>query len=172
MNKALQSEYFHWLVGQIEDGGEYEEALRVMHDVEFVWTVPNDDNRIVDGMDLRVEFLHDRSIFDIPAKDFGFCSVLEVMIGLSRRLAFAVGEDPAGWAWQLMDNLGLTKFKGPLSVNKGGKVHEIVHRVIWRTYEPDGTGGFFPLAWPREDQRKVELWYQMGAYIEEIHPEY
>jgi hypothetical protein len=39
-------------------------------------------------------------------------------------------------------------------------------RLIWRTYEPDGSGGFFPLMHP-SDQRirhKVEIWTQMNAY--------
>jgi hypothetical protein len=99
-------------------------------------------------------------------------SVLEVMIGLSRRLAFYAGGEPEGWAWQLLCNLDLRTFRDPLSRRKASVVAELLHSLIWRTYAPDGTGGFFPLAWPKEDQTKVELWYQMSAYVEEIHPEY
>jgi hypothetical protein len=51
-------------------------------------------------------------------------------------------------------------------------VEEILYALIWRTYDPDGVGGFFPLAWPKEDQTKIEIWYQMNAYAKEIHPEY
>ena len=29
-------------------------------------------------------------------------------------------------------------------------------------------GGFFPLAFPKEDQTKVEIWYQMSGYLEEL----
>jgi hypothetical protein len=51
-------------------------------------------------------------------------------------------------------------------------VEDILDTCIWRTYQPDGQGGFFPLAWPEEDQTKVELWYQIAAYIDELHPEH
>jgi hypothetical protein len=30
-----------------------------------------------------------------------------------------------------------------------------------------GLGGMFPLEDPREDQRAIEIWYQMMAYINE-----
>jgi hypothetical protein len=52
------------------------------------------------------------------------------------------------------------------------QVEEILHTLIWRTYDPDGTGGFFPLTRPQFDQRTIEIWYQMNAYSMEIHPEY
>jgi hypothetical protein len=29
-------------------------------------------------------------------------------------------------------------------------------------------GGFFPLTHPNDDQRKVEIWYQMNAYLDEL----
>jgi hypothetical protein len=36
-----------------------------------------------------------------------------------------------------------------------------------REYFPSGKGGLFPLENPREDQTKVEIWYQMHAYVME-----
>jgi hypothetical protein len=46
-----------------------------------------------------------------------------------------------------------------------------MERCVWRTYEPNGVGGFFPLENPNEDQREVELWYQMSAYVDDIQNE-
>jgi len=40
--------------------------------------------------------------------------------------------------------------------------------LIWRDYHADGRGGFFPLTNPDTDQTKVEIWYQMNAYVTEM----
>jgi hypothetical protein len=47
------------------------------------------------------------------------------------------------------------------------KVKSILERVKNRDYETDGHGGLFPLRNPPEDQRQVELWYQMGHWMAE-----
>jgi hypothetical protein len=60
----------------------------------------------------------------------------------------------------------------PLDRRKARKAEEILDAVIWRTYLPNGQGGFFPLIDFEEDQTQVELWYQMSAFIREMHPEY
>lgn len=36
-----------------------------------------------------------------------------------------------------------------------------------RYYKSDGFGGLFPLSNPMGDQRYVEVWYQMMAYLAE-----
>lgn len=169
--------YFHWLVPQTSTGGHqhhtYVDVLRLMHQKEFVWLVPNDDNRIVDAKDLRGEFLRETNApMTILMDHFGYVSVLEVLIAVSRRLAFLAGESAEGWAWQLMENLDLHRMSDPLSKRKAKRVDEILEKLVWRTYDPDGQGGFFPLAWSERDQTKVEIWYQMQAYVGEIHPEY
>lgn len=147
-----------------------------MHSKEFVWDTRagNDDNRIEDGRGLRIEFFHENGVegtkMDLSLGEDA--SVLEVLIGVSRRLAWFAGDGPEGWAWQLLRNLKLHLMYDPLSNRKARKADEILERLIWRNYSPDGEGGFFPLAWPSRDQRGVEIWYQMNEYIGEIHPEY
>lgn len=152
-------------------GKTYWDLLRIMYDKEFIELVPNDDNRIKDGLALRVEFCHDKRIRPNSLDNLGPGTFLEVLIGLSRRLAFAAGGDAPGWAWQLVVNLELHKMHDPLSRRKAHQANDILDAVVERTYQPDGYGGFFPLAWPDEDQLQVELWYQMAAYIDEMHPE-
>lgn len=159
--------YLGWLSSQIRSSKSYDGLLAVMLEKEFVWLVPNDDNRIADGLELRKEFTHATGVvYDAP------CSVLEVLLGLSRRLEFMAGGEAAGWAYQLLENLELHKLYDPLGPRKTSRADDILETLIWRTYSPDGVGGFFPLAWPNEDQTKVEIWYQLAAYVEEIHPEY
>jgi hypothetical protein len=177
----LVEDYLRWLASQIrdEDDGNphrtYDGLCVIMFEKQFIERIPNDDNRIGDGLDLRVEFCHERHI---PLGETGAfldkgvpdppCSFLEVLIGLSRRLAFAAGGSNApGWAWVLMHNLELHRITDPVGRGKARRAHDILDTCIWRNYEPNGVGGFFPLKRPTEDQREVELWYQMAAYIGE-----
>lgn len=169
--------YLHWLEPQVREEGHqsrtYSDLLSLMHAKEFVWLVPNDDNRIVDGLDVRREFLREaKTPNDLSIEAFGPVSVLEVLIGLSRRMAFVAEGSAEGWAWQFLGNLELHRMSDPLSRIEVAQVDDVLESLIWRTYNVDGTGGFFPLAKPEEDQTQVELWYQMCAYVEEIHPEY
>jgi hypothetical protein len=177
MNRPQAEDYLRWLEPQIRDEQDdhsrsYWELLGLMFNKEFVWLVPNDDNRIVDGLDLRMEFCDEQDISSDALRDLGPCSFLEVLIGLSRRLAFAAGGRAPGWAWQLLSNLELHRMADPLDRRKARKAEEILDAVIWRTYLPNGQGGFFPLIDFEEDQTQVELWYQMSAFIREMHPEY
>lgn len=175
MSNPLAEDYLRWLEPQIRDENDeqtYWDLLSIMYEKEFVWFIPNDDNRLGDGLDLRTEFCHAQHIRVSALRDLGPCSFLEVLIGLSRRLAFAAGGTASGWAWQLLCNVKLQRMNDPISRRQVDRINVALDQVIWRTYEPDGHGGLFPLSWCDEDQRKVELWYQMSAYINEIHPEY
>lgn len=167
----LREAYFQWLINQVQHGQVYLGLLRLMHQREFVWLVPNDDNRLADGTSLRVEYLNQIHQRQRLAKEhFGPCSILEVLISISRRLEFIAGGSPDVWALNLLDNLKLLDMLDPLSHNQARKIEKVLDKLIWRTYRPDGYGGFFPLRHPPEDQTKAEIWYQMAAYVNEIHP--
>lgn len=175
MTNLNDQKYFEWLVAQIEipevNTHTYNELFVRMHETEFVWTVPGDDNRVQDARDLRPQFLEDMHAGKALRKKFGsFVSVLEVLIALSRKVAFTAGGYPEFWAWQLIENLRLDKAYDPLTEGTMNKVDSILETLIWRTYQRDGKGGFFPLSpdWVGEDQNKVEIWHQMNAYVNEI----
>lgn len=163
MNK-LDYNYFDWLVAQIHtpsNNRTYNELFSRMHNTEFVWTVPNDDNRLRDGLALRAEFLDGaRDHLNIVG-----VSVLEVLVALSRRVAFTAGGDAEWWAWRLIKNLRLNKAYDPLANGKANRVDDALYALVWRTYSSDGRGGFFPLKRPNYDQTKQEIWDQMNAYI-------
>lgn len=173
----LPEDYLRWLEPQLRgehDGRSrsYWDLIGIMFEREFGWIMPLDRNRVDDGMDLRVEFAREFRFKPSIMDPLGPCSFLEVLIGLSRRLAFNAGGEAPGWAWQLLGNLELHRMSDPISRQKHRKILEIMDTVINRAYSPDGTGGFFPLAWPDEDQTRIEIWYQMSAYIAELHPEH
>jgi hypothetical protein len=178
-DQELKENYLRWLEAQLKDehGPEksFWDLLNLMFEKPFGWLdhVPMDENRAVDGTDLRVDFAHSIGRRPETVKElFGPCTFVELIIGLSRRMAFVAGGSAPGWAWQLLQNLEMHRLSDPLTPSKARRADEIMDRVIQRTYRPDGTGGLFPLAWPEEDQRKVELWYQLNSFIEELHPEH
>jgi hypothetical protein len=172
MSEPLDELYFRWLYAQVgpvrlkNPSRTYWSLLKLLHTKEFVWIIPNDDNRLEDGRDLRDEFVYEIRHMDVEPEWMSLgCSMLEMLIGLARRLWF---EDDRfqidEWFWHLMENLGLSNFS-----DRGGwdeqDVDDILSAVIWRIYEPDGSGGLFPLKDAQEDQREVELWYQMSEYL-------
>lgn len=175
--KTINTRYYNWLISQIEinsDTKTYHGILEKMHNTEFVWIVPHDDNRIHDALDLRTEFLdgtHGSNTEDILKLEVMFkkgASALEVLIALSRSVSSLAGGESSFWAWKLMENIGLDGMSDPFTNGKNKRATDILETLIWRTYERDGRGGFFPLNWPKEDQTKIELWYQMNEYVMEI----
>lgn len=177
MSNALTEDYLRWLEPQIREtqsdrSKTYWDLLSIMLEKDFHMLVPHDENRMGDGLEVRREFYS--QVGGDPYDDFyeSPCSFLEVLIGLSRRLSFTAGGSAAGWAWALITNLELHKMSDPLGSRRAHKVEDILNRCIWRTYQPNGLGGFFPLGWPDEDQTQVEIWYQMAAYIGEMNTEH
>jgi hypothetical protein len=158
--------YYEWLVSQIEvpSNRTYRDLFERLHNFEFVWVVPHDNNRVQDGLDLRTEFLNGNR----PNLKLEGVTMLEILISLSRRVAFTAGGDERLWAWRLLKNLRLNKMSDPLTEEKAQRVDEILYALVWRTYDRSGKGGFFPLRDSLEDQTKVEIWYQMNAYALEM----
>lgn len=174
MNQPLDELYLIWLYGQVavpevrDPSGTYWRLLKQLYTKEFVWVVPHDENRIEDGKELRLEFIRDQELEDVDPEwiELG-CSMLELMVGLSRRLSFEADGEPHYWFWHLMENVGLDRYADNRQRLPRRRIDDILDQIIWRTYEPDGTGGFFPLRETKQDQRRVELWHQLSAYVME-----
>lgn len=178
-SEPLDELYFKWLYEQVADPGFHQQSLtywkvlRILFTKEFVWVVDvvNDENRIKDGKALRVDFLREKGIgrYDVDPDwiEIG-CSVLELMVGLSRRMAFMADGEPHYWFWEhLMKNIGLSKYSDDSRRIPRMYIDRMLDRLIFRIYEPSGLGGFFPLEDAPQDQTKVELWYQLSAYVME-----
>lgn len=92
--------------------------------------------------------------------------MLELFIVLARLLAFEMDDPAEVWFWHLIEVLDLEQFNDRnYDARAEEHISEAFNRVIWRTYAPDGSGGLFPLRRPDRDQRNVELWYQLNAYL-------
>lgn len=171
MSKPLDELYFNWLYSQVGDtriknpNRTFWRLLKKLYTKEFVWFVANDDNRIADGRELRYEFVEDEGLTTVDPGWINLgCSMLEMLVGLSRQLAFQDEGEPRIWFWELMQNIGLDNYTDAV-IFSDRTVDEILDRIIYRTYDPSGEGGLFPLARPEKDQRTVEIWYQANAYL-------
>lgn len=168
--EPLEETYFKWLVDQVVNSRLHNsrqtnwEVLRQLHQTEFFWRIRNDDNRVADGKELRSEFLD-----GLPAGSWETqgCSFLEMLIALSRRLAFQTeGISPAEWFWHLMDNVGLRISDWDYEEQRmHGYVDQVLQMINNRTYDKNGRGGLFPLHGANIDQTKIEIWYQMNYYL-------
>lgn len=171
--ESLDELYFQWLYRQVANhrsdnpASRSESLLRALHNRKFEWSVPNDDNREADGKYLRYSF------FEAMGEDpdnyarwlLHDCSMLEMLVALSRRLSFMAGRPPRTWFWQMINNLGINFRDNRFGRMQQDAINQALDQVIYRTYRADGVGGLFPARRPVQDQRKVELWYQMNHYL-------
>jgi hypothetical protein len=172
MTKPLDELYFTWLYSQVafvkprRPSRSYWKLTRHLYTREFLYHVDYDGNRAHDGIDLRYEFLEQEGLDEDVEWLSLPCSVFEMMIGIARRLFTIVEKEPAAWFWELIDNLNLTRYDD--RHYRQDSVDRIITILLYRLYTPAGVGGMFPLRKPASDQRTVELWYQMNAYLIEM----
>lgn len=172
---TLDDRYFTWLYSQVgvvrnrNPHRSHWKLCKTLYTVPFDWSVPNDDNRMEDGCELRWEFFGVEGITDADPSWMGMqCSMLEMLVGLSRRAAFESSGTAGDWFWKFLQNLDLKGYTDDIYTPQiERKVRHTLDRVIYRKYAYDGGGGLFPLHNPWMDQRKVELWYQLNAYLME-----
>jgi hypothetical protein len=100
--------------------------------------------------------------------------MLEFLIALATRMNESVYDDrypnqEPYWFMVLLQNLGLDKYDDTYDFTViHGEVYDIFMVLNHREYDIDGSrGGLFPLKDPAENQREVEVWYQMQAYLSE-----
>lgn len=174
----LEELYFVWLYEQVgaqwtNPRNTYWDLARQLYSKEFIWFVPNDDNRVLDGIELRHEFIDRFPQARLGEVDSAWleigCSMLEMLIAFSRVLAFEGEGEPREWFWVMLENADLKQFTDARYLRGRKKTQELVDEyldmIIWRRFASNGEGGLFPLENPTEDQRKTELWYQASAYL-------
>ena len=166
--------YFYWL-SDLVCGKRYSKELSYMklleylHRIEFRYLIPMDQNRAMDGIDLRWRFtLEEGSELDMDEP----CSVLEMLIALAIRCEENIMDDPAvgdrtgQWFWGMIVNLGL----GSMTDARFDRyfVDDVIERFLNREYEPDGRGGLFKIRDCDYDLRDVEIWHQLLWYLDAL----
>lgn len=139
--------------------------LKVLHDIPFVWEIEFDENRALDGYDLRYRFCEDNQVIFVRDS-----SVLEVLVALAIRidneyLGDGETEHPEIIFWEMLENLGIGHMYDRILDEK-----IVLYAIkIWmnRSFKSDGKGSIFPLKHTSRDQRELEIWTQMQEYLNE-----
>lgn len=174
--------YKDWLIQKIEFDGKsdmYIGLLDLLYETPFRWVIKSDKNRAADGIDWRWMFCQecDYDLNELNELIGDDCTVLEMLVGLAFKVANDVvgdiykGDRTPDWFWRFIKNLGLDGCYGDyLPVEF--RVHAMAKLNKWmnRDIGYDGSGGLFPLKNPPGDERKVEIMYQMYAYVHENFP--
>lgn len=173
----VNDEYFEWLCEMIDIGRfskhiSYRKLLRHLHNIEFTWFVPHDDNRADDGIQLRRRFAITRDDLRLQRCLKGPCSVLEMMVALALRCEEWIMDDAqmgnrtGQWFWGMIRNLELNTMKDEKFDRE--YVDDVIARLLNREYEPDGRGGLFTVRHCNYDLRTVEIWVQLSWYLGSI----
>lgn len=173
----LRSDYFEWMYDIMCDGWfarsvTYRKLFTFLHDTEFTYFVPHDENRADDGIALRYRYCLLNDCEDLEYYLDGPCSVLEMMVALAIRCEERIMCDPdkgdrtAQWFWSMVSSLGLS---GMTDHNFDERlVYDVISRFLDRDYSPNGKGGLFTIRrWDR-DARDAEIWHQLLAYCNSI----
>lgn len=174
--------YFEWLKNIVDpfvDRGNHERFFEVLHSMAYVPILDLDHNREMDGVGLRDIYVRG---YGIDCSEIGLvldspCSVLEFLVALAQRMDYIFSTTDRRYTtelfWEILHNIGLGYQETTDDIFEENpeafedRVYLAFDRVLNRSYEPDGTGNLFPLKNPEEDQRNVEVWYQMNRYLVE-----
>ena len=173
----INDDYFEWLCEVVDSKRfskhvSYRKLLMHLHNIEFTWFIPYDDNRADDGIMLRRKYAlshHDEELSDYIS---GPCSVLEMMAALAIRCEESIMDDTlfgnrtGQWFWGMIRNLGLSPMND--SNFDAEFVDDVIARFLNREYEPDGKGGLFTIKNCDHDLRTVEIWRQLSWYLGSI----
>lgn len=178
-NRNYIGGYFDWLCDLINlDESMYDWLIKDLYIIDFRWTMELDINRNRDGLLLREEFaeLYPNGI----GHRSNTASVLEVLIGLARRMDYVLEDDDKGdrtriWFWEFIRNLGLGRFTNDY-IESTSSVDFCIDDItqiceVWmnRDFKYDGKGSPFPLTTPLENQTHLDMIRQMNSYILERH---
>ena len=174
IEEQIKSEYFEWMYNlmcgdRFAKSITYRQLFETLHETEFVYFVPHDENRAEDGIALRYRFCFFHNCENLQHYLNGPCTVLEMMVALAIRCEERIMSDPergdrtSQWFWEMINSLGL----GAMTDYNFNEqfVNRTISKFLNREYAPNGKGGLFTIRrWDR-DARTAEIWHQLMAYL-------
>lgn len=175
--------YFEWLVGIVGETPTrqtFSKLCRELNAVIFFDKIDKDINRIKEALRLREDFIdnfyqRNQDIYNIEDILSGPTTVLEVIVALAVKIENDFMYDPiygdqtSRWFQEMINNLGFGSFDD--TVNFEPSIRNYIRTVLLifvnREYKRDGNGGLFPLKMAKDDQRRIEIWKQLLAYLNE-----
>lgn len=181
-NLQINEEYFNWLKNTVTKqvysaNFSYDKLLYFLYCYDFIPTedIPKDNNRAIDGLDLRYRFGDEYGYsYDTINDNINTpCSMLEMMIGLSVRIEETIMDNPQygnrtpQWFWGMVASLGLGKQDDKNFDPR--YCDDILQRFMNRNYSANGSGGLFTIDNPDCDMRTIEIWWQAARYLNEFN---
>lgn len=154
----------------------YSNLIRTLMEIEFVWSIPFDENRARDGLELREDFTYETDQFlDKSSNLLPKCSVFEMLAALCWRCEnqimydYDTGLHPERWFYIILENLGLENCTDSRwKRDTRDYIFNAVHTFMYHKYHKNGSnGGLFPIKKRGIDQRNNEIWKQMNAFLNE-----
>jgi hypothetical protein len=162
----MRERYFHWLLKFIGNGlcrkNSYFELLKYLFNTDYYWSIPMDEDRAADGVDLRYRFVVECGE-DLEASYMylsGPPSVLEVLIALSIKMEYiargSIELSKAGqWFW------GMIKCLNIFDYYDGNFNSEEVEYCLNRWFENEDNASIFP-------NGHGELWSQAMNFLSDL----
>lgn len=170
--------YYNWIcsiaISNADDRRMYSTLLTSLWNTPFMYTLPLDENRETDGINMRYLF---GNVHGYPEEVIRYeiddrpCSVLEMMVALACRSEEQIMQDPLDgnrtsyWFMEMIETLKLSQ----MTNDKFDYVYfeRCMTTFLNRLYLPNGYGGLFKVDNPRRDMRDTEIWYQCMWHLEE-----
>lgn len=178
IRKGSLNDYLEWLMDIVDIPNDYYLLSTKLLSKSFYSAIDRDINRARDGEALRDEYLLSIGDPDTIDPDLTIifsepCSVLEMLVALSRRIDLEIQPDPDGtyrpdkWFWLMIYNLGLD-FYSDRDYDEN-QIDQILTVFLDRSYGKDGIGSLFPVQKSGQkldiSAENTEIWFQMQTYI-------
>lgn len=167
--------YRDWLIDRVNIVEDYTYLLRELYSIEFYSIIRYDEDRGTDGLALRDEWAGE--VGYKGSLDFGVANVLEVLIGIARRIEFQLfgtqyvnDWDYIRIFWDLIDNIGLGDMYGTLSRYTFDEIRDNVTHFLNKDYFRHKKSNIFMIDEDPRALRKLNIWTQMGLYIRKKWP--
>lgn len=169
-------EYRDWLISLVNDRKhDYTQLLRELYSIEFYSLINYDEDRGADGMMLREEW--GEGVGFKGSLDFGVANVLEVLIGIAKRIEFQLFGtryydewDYINIFWDLIRNLGLEEIYGDVFRDVFDEIRKNVTLFLDRDYFRHKNCNIFVFETPPKNLKKLNIWAQMAIYMREKWP--
>lgn len=182
--KKINEEYLDYIYSLVCNNPSYsrysyKKLFSLLHSIEFIYE-NNDDiydyPRAHDGEDFRFRYFgpsygYDNDHIDQALNDKP-CSVLEMMIALSRRIEDQImsntkyGDRISQWFWYMIDSLGLNHMTDLEFDETESRI--IIEKFLHRNYGYNGKGGLFIIKNPPRDLRSADIWAQACWFLNEV----
>lgn len=133
--------YTPWLIqrGCLEN---YSELASVWDELDFVWYIPEDEDKAVQALRMRDEYCYEMSV---PSPRQAPASFLEVFVSITDSLTAMLYQDREKFTKSILLNMGARSYSDdgrlPSEIHEGAL--KIAERVMYRTYGRNGSGGLF-----------------------------